>query len=171
VVNRAHVETTVNGTAYARDVDPRMTLADFLRDELGLTGTHLGCEHGACGSCTVLFNGQSVRSCIIYAPQANGSEILTIEGLESPEGNDRMHPVQEAMRDCHGLQCGFCTPGMVLTIVELLNTSEGYTEDEIKKALSGNICRCTGYQPIVSAVRMADANWVRTLQGGFAARP
>lgn len=171
MVDRAHVETTVNGTVYARDVDPRMTLADFLRDELRLTGTHIGCEHGACGSCTVLLNGESVRSCIIYAPQANGSEIMTIEGLNGPQGSDQMHPIQEAMKDCHGLQCGFCTPGMVLTIFEMLSTSKGCTDAEIEEAISGNICRCTGYQPIISAARQADANWVRTVEGGSEERP
>jgi len=165
LVDTVHIEIAVNGTVYVCDVDPRMTLADFLRDELGLTGTHIGCEQGACGACTVLFNGDSVRSCIIYAPQANGSEIVTIEGLTGSQSDGQMHPVQEAMRDCHGLQCGFCTPGMVVTIVEMLSVAKGYSDAEIKESLSGNICRCTGYQSIVAAVRKADTDWTRTVNG------
>ncbi len=166
MIDKAHIETTINGRRYTAEADPRTTLADFLREELGLTGTHVGCEHGACGACTIILDGVTVRSCITYAPQANGAEITTIEGVADPHDADRMHPVQRAMRDCHGLQCGFCTPGMVLTILELLGEARAASDEEIREALSGNICRCTGYEPIVRAVRQADDDWVRTLREG-----
>jgi carbon-monoxide dehydrogenase small subunit len=130
-----------------------MTLADFLRDELGLTGTHLGCEHGVCGACTILMDGRSVRSCLLLAVQAEGHELLTVEGLEAPDGT--LHPVQEAFSEAHGLQCGFCTPGFLMSVVELLRTHPDPSEEEIRTWLSGNICRCTGYQNIVEAVKLA----------------
>ena len=144
---------------YEREVDVRTTLADFLREDLGLRGTHLGCEHGVCGACTVLFNDSSVRSCIIYAAQADGTEILTIEGLAPAAGP--LHPIQEAFRDKHGLQCGFCTPGFVLAALDFLVEAREPSEEEIREAISGNLCRCTGYQGIVEAIRAADANWER----------
>jgi len=143
----------VNGQAVEADVEPRMTLADFLRDRLGLTGTHLGCEHGVCGACTVLLDGRSVRSCLLFAVQAGGHEVSTVEGLASPDG--ALHPIQQAFHERHGLQCGFCTPGFLLTVRELLETNPDPTDDEIRGWLSGNLCRCTGYQNIVAAVRLA----------------
>jgi carbon-monoxide dehydrogenase small subunit len=153
------IHVTVNGEEYEREVEVRKTLADFLREDLGLRGTHLGCEHGVCGACTVLFNDSSVRSCIIYAAQANGTEILTIEGLAPAAGP--LHPIQEAFRDKHGLQCGFCTPGFVLAALDFLVEAREPSEEEIREAISGNLCRCTGYQGIVEAIRAADANWER----------
>ncbi len=143
------VSVTVNGTAYEAEVEVRFTLADFLRQHLGLTGTHLGCEHGVCGACTVLFNGRTARSCLLLAVQAEGAEILTIEGIA--RGPDELHPLQEAFRDNHGLQCGFCTPGMLTTLLEFLDDNPDPSEAEVRIALSGNLCRCTGYQGIVAA--------------------
>jgi aerobic carbon-monoxide dehydrogenase small subunit len=153
------IHVTVNGEEYEREVEVRKTLADFLREDLGLRGTHLGCEHGVCGACTVLFNDSSVRSCIIYAAQADRTEILTIEGLAPAAGP--LHPIQEAFRDKHGLQCGFCTPGFVLAALDFLVEAREPSEEEIREAISGNLCRCTGYQGIVEAIRAADANWER----------
>jgi carbon-monoxide dehydrogenase small subunit len=153
------IEVTVNGAEYEREVQVRKTLADFLREDLGLRGTHLGCEHGVCGACTILFNDVSVRSCILYAVQANGAEILTVEGLAPAEG--LLHPIQEAFRDHHGLQCGFCTPGFLLPTLELLVEKRNPSEKEIREAISGNLCRCTGYHGIVEAIRAADATWDR----------
>ena len=153
------IHVTVNGEEYEREVEVRKTLADFLREDLGLRGTHLGCEHGVCGACTVLFNDSSVRSCIIYAAQADGTEILTIEGLAPAAGP--LHPIQEAFRDKHGLQCGFCTPGFVLAALDFLVEAREPSEEEIREAISGNLCRCTGYQGIVEAISAADANWER----------
>ncbi|MPZ83528.1 MAG: 2Fe-2S iron-sulfur cluster binding domain-containing protein [Actinophytocola sp.] len=153
------VTVTVNGERYRRSVPARTTAADFLRDELELTGTHLGCEHGVCGACTVLVDGRSTRSCILYAPQLDGTEVTTVEGLEGAGGE--LHPIQQAFRECHGLQCGFCTPGFLLTVHEYLRDVRGPQDAEIRAALSGNLCRCTGYQGIVSAVRRADEEWVR----------
>lgn len=147
-----NVSVTVNGTRYERAVEPRMLLSDFLRHELGLTGTHVGCEHGVCGTCTILFDGQAVRSCLMFAVQANGHEILTVEGLGTP---DRLHPLQEAFRDAHALQCGFCTPGFLMTLVPFLQEKPDPDEDEIREAIAGNLCRCTGYLNIVEAVRLA----------------
>jgi carbon-monoxide dehydrogenase small subunit len=143
------IALTVNGRRYAETVETRHTLADFLRHQLGLTGTHLGCEHGVCGACTVLFDGRSVRSCLMLAVQANGREITTIEGI-APD-RTTLHPLQEALRDNHGLQCGFCTPGILTTLIEFLRDNPDPTEDEVRVALSGNLCRCTGYQGIVAA--------------------
>jgi carbon-monoxide dehydrogenase small subunit len=157
--HRKTIRVMVNGAEYEREVDVRTTLADFLREDLGLRGTHLGCEHGVCGACTVLFNDSSVRSCILYAAQADGADILTIEGLAPAAGP--LHPIQEAFRDEHGLQCGFCTPGFVLVALDFLVDVREPSEEEIREAISGNLCRCTGYQGIVEAIRTADANWER----------
>ena len=144
------IALTVNGTRYERkDVEVRLTLADFLRYELGLTGTHLGCEHGVCGACTILLDGRSARSCLLLAVQADGHEILTVEGI-APSA-DQLHPLQEAFRDNHGLQCGFCTPGMLTTLLEFLRDNPDPTEQEVRIAIAGNLCRCTGYQGIVLA--------------------
>jgi len=150
--NIVEVALTVNNIQYVRNVEPRMLLSDFLRHELGLTGTHVGCEHGVCGACTVLFDGQSVRSCLMFAVQANGHEILTIEGLGTI---DNLHPIQQSFIEAHGLQCGFCTPGIILTLVPFLESNPDPSEEEIRHAISGNICRCTGYQNIVDAVKLA----------------
>ena len=145
------ITVTVNGVNYTRDAPVRMTLADFLRGELGLTGTHLGCEHGVCGACTVLFDGLSARSCLMLAVQADGHRITTVEGI-APAA-DKLHPLQEAFRDNHGLQCGFCTPGMLTTLLELLRDNPDPTEQEVRVAISGNLCRCTGYQGIRRAAK------------------
>ena len=144
-----NIAVTVNGKRHEQRVEVRLTLADFLRQQLGLTGTHLGCEHGVCGACTVLLDGQSARSCLLLAVQANGHELATVEGL-APKP-DALHPLQEAFRDNHGLQCGFCTPGILMTLVEFLRDHPDPTEDEVRVAISGNLCRCTGYQGIVAA--------------------
>ena len=144
------IELTVNGKQYANEVEVRITLADFLRKSLHLTGTHLGCEHGVCGACTVLFDGLSVRSCLMLAVQASGHEITTVEGIA--KGPDELHPLQESFRDKHGLQCGFCTPGILTTALELLRQNPDPTEEQVKVAISGNICRCTGYRDIVGAI-------------------
>ena len=146
------VSVTVNGTQYERTVEPRLLLSDFLRHELGLTGTHVGCEHGVCGACTVLFDGVPARSCLMFAVQANGHEILTVEGLGTM---DDLHPLQEAFQEAHAVQCGFCTPGILMTLVPFLEENSNPTEEEIREALSGNLCRCTGYQHIVDAVKLA----------------
>ncbi len=145
------IAVTVNGAQYERAIEPRMLLSDFLRHELGLTGTHVGCEHGVCGACTVLFDGQPVRSCLMFAVQADGHEILTIEGLGTMEN---LHPLQQAFQDAHALQCGFCTPGFLMTLVPFLESNPDPTEKEIREAISGTLCRCTGYQHIVDAVKL-----------------
>ncbi len=150
------VGLTVNGKAYERLVEARMTLADFLRNELDLTGTHLGCEHGVCGACTILLNGEAVRSCLLLAVQADGADLSTVEGLA--QGN-QLHPLQEAFRDRHALQCGFCTPGFLMTAYAFLKETPTPTEDEVREAISGNICRCTGYLPIVEAIIQAAGNF------------
>jgi carbon-monoxide dehydrogenase small subunit len=147
------ITVTVNGTKYEREVPVRITLADFIRYELKLTGTHLGCEHGVCGACTILLDGQSARSCLMLAVQANGHEILTVEGI-APSA-DKLHPLQEAFRDNHGLQCGFCTPGMLAAAHELLAENPAPTRDEIRAAIAGNLCMCTGYVNIVRAIELA----------------
>jgi carbon-monoxide dehydrogenase small subunit len=139
---------TVNGKCYARVVEARLTLADFLRHEINLTGTHLGCEHGVCGACTVLLDGRSARSCLMFAVQANGCEVTTVEGLAD---DGRLSALQQAFIDNHGLQCGFCTPGMLITLTELLRENPQPTEQEVREALTGNLCRCTGYAGIVAA--------------------
>jgi carbon-monoxide dehydrogenase small subunit len=143
------ITVTVNGTRYEETAPVRVTLADFIRHQLGLTGTHLGCEHGVCGACTILFDGQSARSCLMLAVQADGHELLTVEGI-APNATE-LHPLQEAFRDNHGLQCGFCTPGMLTTLIEFLRDNPDPTEQEVRIAISGNLCRCTGYQGIVAA--------------------
>jgi carbon-monoxide dehydrogenase small subunit len=148
----ADIELTVNGEARRSSADVRMTLADFLRDELELTGTHVGCEHGVCGACTVLVDGVSVRSCLMLAVQAGGHEVTTIEGVAD---GDTFHPVQQGFYECHSFQCGFCTPGFVMTTMELLADEPGIDEAGIREALSGNICRCTGYESIVQGVKRA----------------
>ncbi len=147
------VEVTVNGRSYRSRVEPRITLADFLREQCQLTGTHLGCEHGVCGACTVLVDGDAVRSCLMFAVQAEDSEITTVEGIAETDGT--LSAVQESLRANHGLQCGFCTPGFVMTITALLRDNPDPTDQEIREGLSGNICRCTGYQGIIAAVRDA----------------
>lgn len=144
---------TVNGKKYIREVEPRMLLSDFLRHELGLTGTHVGCEHGVCGACTILFDGESARSCLMFAIQADGHNISTVEGLATDK--DNLHPIQQSFWEAHGLQCGYCTPGILMTLVPFLEQNPDPTEDEIRHALSGNLCRCTGYQHIVDAVKLA----------------
>jgi carbon-monoxide dehydrogenase small subunit len=152
--NLFNVTVTVNGTKYERTVEPRLLLSDFLRHDLDLTGTHVGCEHGVCGACTVLLDGQPVRSCLMFAVQVNGHDILTVEGLGTP---DDLHPLQEAFWESHGVQCGFCTPGLLMTLVPFLKENPNPTEGEIRQAIAGNLCRCTGYQHIVDAVKLAAA--------------
>jgi aerobic carbon-monoxide dehydrogenase small subunit len=142
---------TLNGLPREATVEPRLTLADFLREHCRLTGTHLGCEHGVCGACTVLVDGAAVRSCLMFAVQADGAEVTTIEGIASPGGE--LSPVQAAFRDCHALQCGFCTPGFVVSVTAFLRDNPHPGDEDIRHALSGNLCRCTGYQGIVQAVR------------------
>ena len=158
------VRVEVNGRHYEREIEPRMLMSDFLRHELGLTGTHVGCEHGVCGCCTIVLDGAAVRSCLLLAVQGDGSEIATIEGLAA-EG--LLHPVQAAFRQAHGLQCGFCTPGFVMAIYAFLqeNPKPELSEEEIREAISGNLCRCTGYQNIVEAVKLA----AKTMTEGRAA--
>lgn len=146
------IEFTINGIHTSHAVEPRMLLSDFIRHELGLTGTHVGCEQGVCGSCTILFDGQPVRSCLMFAVQVNGHELQTVEDLGTP---DNLHPIQEAFHEAHGLQCGFCTPGFLMTLVPFLEENQNPTEDQIREAISGNLCRCTGYQHIMDAVKMA----------------
>jgi carbon-monoxide dehydrogenase small subunit len=142
----------VNGVPYSVSVEPRRLLVDVIREDLGLTGTHVGCEHGVCGACTVLVNGRSVRACLMLGVQADGSEILTVEGLA---GDDELHPLQRAFSAHHGLQCGFCTPGMLLTALELLQANAHPTSDDVRAAIAGNLCRCTGYQNIVTSILAA----------------
>ena len=146
------ITVTVNGRRHEREVEPRRLLSDFIREDLRLTGTHLGCEHGVCGSCTILMNGQTTRSCLTFSVMADGAEITTIEGLGSIEN---MHPLQAAFWEKHGLQCGFCTPGMLMTALELLRENPSANREEIREALSGNLCRCTGYQTIVDSIEAA----------------
>jgi aerobic carbon-monoxide dehydrogenase small subunit len=153
VQQRVDVSVRVNGRDERRTVEPRLLLSDFIRHELGLTGTHVGCEHGVCGACTVLLDGETVRSCLLFAVQADGAEITTVEGLAP--GPDQLHPVQQAYWESHGLQCGFCTPGFLITTIALLRENPHPTDQEIREGLSGNLCRCTGYQNIVKAVRLA----------------
>ena len=149
------IHLTVNGVSSEALVEPRMLLVDFLRGELELPGTHVGCEHGVCGACTVLMDGKTVRSCLVLAVQADGADLMTVEGLEQ---DGQLHPIQEAFQEEHALQCGFCTPGFLMTVYELLENSPDPTEQEIMDALGGQICRCTGYQPILAAVRLAATN-------------
>jgi carbon-monoxide dehydrogenase small subunit len=146
------ITVTVNGTPHQRSVEPRLLLSDFLRHHLDLTGTHVGCEHGVCGACTILLDGEPVRSCLIFAVQADGREVITVEGLGTRE---KLHPIQEAFREAHGVQCGFCTPGILMTVAPFLRENPDPTESEIREAIAGNLCRCTGYQHIVDAVKLA----------------
>ena len=148
-----HIRVRVNGSEYGRVVETRLTLADFLRHDIGLTGTHVGCEHGVCGACTVLVNGRSSRSCLMLAVQAHGHEIRTVEGLAAADGT--LSPLQQAFWEMHALQCGFCTAGMLMTLTELLATNPTPSETEIRERIAGNICRCTGYQSIVEAALLA----------------
>ncbi len=157
----AEINVTVNGRAYAREVEPRTLLVHFLRDVLGLTGTHVGCDTSQCGACTVLLDGRGVKSCTVLAVQANGASVTTIEGLET---NGQLHPLQAAFREAHGLQCGFCTPGMIMSSCDLLSRNPNPSESEIRHALEGNLCRCTGYHNIVKAVQTAAS----TMAGGAA---
>lgn len=153
------VSLKVNGRSYQREVESRMTLVDFLRGELDLTGTHVGCEHGVCGACTVLIDGRSARSCLTFAIQADGCDITTVESLASPDG--ALNTLQQAFRDNHGLQCGFCTPGMLISLTELLKDNPDPSEEEVRDVLTGNLCRCTGYAGIVAAALEA-ARRIRT---------
>jgi aerobic-type carbon monoxide dehydrogenase small subunit (CoxS/CutS family) len=148
------IRLTVNGRAYERSIEVRMTLADFLREELNLTGTHLGCEHGICGACTILFDGEAVRSCLLLAVQADGAQLTTIEGLAQ---GDTLHPLQQAFHEHHALQCGFCTPGFLMSTLAFLQETPNPTAAQVREAISGNICRCTGYEPIVQAVLQASS--------------
>ena len=152
-IEECEISVTVNGNRYERTVPVRLLLSDFLRHELHLTGTHVGCEHGVCGCCTVLSNGEAVRSCLMFAVQADGMAITTIEGMAGV--NSELHPIQQAFREKHGLQCGFCTPGIIMSVHAMLHEHPDPDEEEIRHELSGNICRCTGYQNIVEAVKLA----------------
>jgi carbon-monoxide dehydrogenase small subunit len=152
-VGEVLVQMTVNGGERSATVEPRLTLADFLRERCRLTGTHLGCEHGVCGACTVLVDGEAVRACLMFAVQANGTQVTTIEGFAGDDGE--LTEVQAAFRDAHGLQCGFCTPGFVVTVTAFLRDHPDPTDEQIREGLSGNLCRCTGYQGILVAVRQA----------------
>ncbi len=147
--DRREITVTINGESFTREVETRLTLADFIRHECDLTGTHLGCEHGVCGACTILLDGLSARSCLMLAVQADGHELLTVEGIAP--NDEELHPLQQAFQDNHGLQCGFCTPGMLTTLLEFLRDNPDPTEREVRVAISGNLCRCTGYQGIVDA--------------------
>ena len=151
--NPIDIRVTVNSRVYERAVEPRLLLSDFLRHDLELTGTHVGCEHGVCGACTILFDGLPMRSCLIFAVQADGHELMTVESLAADP--QHLHPLQEAFREAHGLQCGFCTPGFLMTLLPYLEQNPNPTEEEIRLAISGNLCRCTGYQHIVEAVKLA----------------
>ena len=146
------ISVTVNGKHYERTIESRLLLSDFLRHDLGLTGTHVGCEHGVCGACTILLDGETVRSCLIFAVQVDGHEITTVEGLGTMEA---LHPIQEAFRETHALQCGYCTPGILLTLVPFLDENPAPTEEQIREGISGHLCRCTGYQHIVDAAQLA----------------
>ena len=159
-----HIRLTVNGKLYEALVEPRTTLVDLLRGELALTGTHVGCEHGVCGACTILWNGKAVRSCIMLAVQADGADLMTVEGLAQ---DGHLHPIQQAFMEEHGLQCGFCTPGFLMSVYELLERTPSPTDDEITETLGGHICRCTGYQAIVKSVQLA----VRKLQSSSPSAP
>lgn len=150
-IQETTVSMTVNGRERVVTCEPRKLLSDALRDDLHLTGTHVGCEHGACGACTVLVDGDAVRSCLLFAAQMQGAEVTTVEGMAEPDGS--LNPVQQAMQDCHGLQCGFCTPGIVVTLTAFLRDHPDPSDEEIREAISGNLCRCTGYHGIVNAAR------------------
>jgi aerobic-type carbon monoxide dehydrogenase small subunit (CoxS/CutS family) len=151
--SRTTVRLTVNGMEMAAEAEPRLLLSDFLRHRLRLTGTHVGCEHGVCGACTVLLDGEPVRSCLCFAVQADGAEVVTVEGLAARDAP--LHPIQQAFHEAHGMQCGFCTPGFLISLLGLLNAAPDPSEDELLDSLSGNLCRCTGYANILSAARLA----------------
>ena len=155
MIKPVKITVTVNGKKHKSTVEPRMLLSDYLRHELGLTGTHVGCEHGVCGACTILMNGEAVRSCLMFAAQADGQDILTVEALAPAADGESLHPLQAAFREAHALQCGFCTSGFLMSLVPFLRDQPHPTEEEIRAALSGNLCRCTGYQNIVKAVKLA----------------
>jgi aerobic carbon-monoxide dehydrogenase small subunit len=155
IIEKIPVKLNVNGKAYARHVEPRMLLVEFLREELDLTGTHVGCDTTYCGACTVLMNGTAVKSCTIFAVQADGAEILTVEGLEK---DGQLHPIQKAFGDSYGLQCGYCTPGLLISTYELLSHNKQPNDKEMRKAIAGNTCRCTGYQNIFKAIQLAAQN-------------
>ena len=159
-----NIALTINGKTYEKEVEPRMLLSDFLRHELGLTGTHVGCEQGVYGACTVLLDGEPVRSCLMFAVQASGHDLMTVEGLAESQAN--LHPIQQAFWEAHGLQCGFCTPGFLMTLVPFVKAHPNPTEAEIREAISGNLCRCTGYQHIVQAVQIAAQKVHAPLSGG-----
>ncbi|MGH7278779.1 MAG: (2Fe-2S)-binding protein [Candidatus Rokuibacteriota bacterium] len=152
-MKKIEVSLTINGAAYSGQAEPRLLLADFIRDVCGLTGTHVGCEHGVCGACTILVDGEPVRACLMFAVQARGASLMTVEGLAAPDGT--LHPLQEAFREHHGLQCGFCTPGVLMTALHLLRENPRPTEAEIREGISGSLCRCTGYEGIVRAIDAA----------------
>ena len=159
------IRMTVNGASYEAMVEPRTTLVDFLRTRLGLTGTHVGCEHGVCGACTILWNGRAVRSCIMLAVQADGSELMTVEGLAR---DGELHPIQQAFMEAHGLQCGFCTPGFLMSVYELLERSPDPSDEQTRDTLGGQICRCTGYQSIIDAARLAVSKLANARERGEA---
>ena len=165
MIERVPVQVTVNGQRHDATVEPRLLLSDFLRQDLGLTGTHVGCEHGVCGACTILLDGESVRACLLLAVQADGHDIMTVEGL-SPLGT--LHPLQTAFHESHALQCGFCTPGILMSLIPFLRDHPAPDERAIREALAGNLCRCTGYQNIVAAVRRATAEGSRPSSGASA---
>jgi len=154
-IENISIELKVNGKSYSRTVEPRKLLVELLREDLDLTGTHVGCDTTYCGACTVLMNGAAVKSCTMFAVQADGAEILTVEGLEK---NGELHPIQKAFGDCHGLQCGYCTPGLMLSALQLLSRNQQPTDHDMRKAIAGNTCRCTGYQNILKAIQMAAQN-------------
>ncbi len=167
-MSRKHnIIVTVNGKTYERSVEARMTLADFLRDELALTGTHVGCEHGVCGACTIMMNGEAIRSCLTLAVQTDGSRLMTVEGIARPE---ELHPLQTAFQERHALQCGFCTPGFLMTAYAFLKETPAPTEAQVREAIAGNICRCTGYLPIIQAILEA-APVMRTFSQGRRTAP
>ena len=155
MAERREITLTVNGKRMSGEAEPRKLLSDFIREDLGLTGTHVGCEHGVCGACTVLLDGEAVRSCLMFAVQVEGKTLETVEGL-APDV-EHLHPIQQAFWDCHGLQCGYCTPGFLMTLVQFLKENPNPTEREVRIGISGNLCRCTGYQNIVKAVQWAAA--------------
>ena len=151
--NHIPISLTINGQQYSERVEPRLLLSDFIRHQVMLTGTHVGCEHGVCGSCTILVDGVPMRSCLMFAVQADGHALTTVEGLG--QDLEQLHPLQESFREAHGLQCGFCTPGFLMTLLPFLEQNSNPSEEQIREALSGNLCRCTGYQHIVDAVKLA----------------
>ena len=156
MTKRHQIEFTINGELHQGEVEARMLLSDYLRNEIGLTGTHVGCEHGVCGACTILVDGRAVRSCLMFAVQADGHELRTVEGLSDDPEN--LHPLQAAFKEAHGLQCGFCTPGFLMTLLPFLEEHSNPSEEQIREVISGNLCRCTGYQHIVDAVKIAAQN-------------